>query len=110
MRWSSVSRASAAGVTWTSRTTSAPWAGRDGHTSVIDAAGTIYVIGGWDGYGTNTFYKDVWASTDGGADRIRAGGWSRGTSVLMYSWGHQGVRSGHAVGFSEGYSRGTHRT
>jgi hypothetical protein len=58
-----------AGVTWTSRTTSAPWAGRYYHTTVIDAAGAIYVIGG---YGS-TRYQDVWASTDGGADRTRAG-------------------------------------
>jgi hypothetical protein len=32
---------------------------------VIDAAGAIYVIGGYSG----TFYRDVWASTDGGTDR-----------------------------------------
>ncbi len=63
-------RALAAGVTWTTRT-SAPWAARDGHTSVIDAAGTIYVIGG---YGDNTYFNDVWASTDGGADRTRSEG------------------------------------
>ena len=58
----------AAGASWTSRTASAPWAVRDGHTSVIDAAGAIYVIGGRDG---TTFYNDVWASTDEGADRTR---------------------------------------
>ena len=57
----------AAGVTWTSRTTSAPWAARNGHTSVIDAAGAIYVIGGTG----DTYYHDVWVSTDGGADRTR---------------------------------------
>ncbi len=60
----------AAGVTWTSRTASAPWAARAGHTSVIDAAGAIYVIGGLGGIGT-TYSKDVWVSTDGGADRTR---------------------------------------
>jgi hypothetical protein len=54
-----------AGVTWRCRTSNAPWAARGFHTSVIDAAGTIYVIGG--GYGGTTLYKDVWASTDGGA-------------------------------------------
>ncbi len=59
-----------AGATWTSRTTSAPWAARYTHTSVIDAAGAIYVIGG---YGSGTRQQDVWASTDGGADRTRAG-------------------------------------
>ena len=37
----------------------APWAARRYHTSVVDAAGAIYVIGG--------LYNDVWASTDGGA-------------------------------------------
>jgi hypothetical protein len=58
----------AAGVTWTSRTTSAPWAARRSHTSVIDAAGAIYVIGGNSG---TTICKDVWVSTDGGADRTR---------------------------------------
>ncbi len=58
-----------AGATWTSRTTSAPWAERQRHTTVIDAAGAIYVIGG-DG---SIYYQDVWASTDGGADRTRAG-------------------------------------
>jgi hypothetical protein len=37
---------------------------------VIDAAGAIYVIGG---LGSTGFYSDVWASTDGGADRTHAG-------------------------------------
>ncbi len=62
----------AAGVTWTSRTLKAGWAGRYGHTSVIDAAGAIYVIGGRDG---STYFNDVWVSTDGGA---RAGVVTRG--------------------------------
>ncbi len=66
------SRALAAGVTWRCRTASAPWALRSGHTSVIDAAGAIYVIGG---YGGGTDFNDVWASTDGGA---RAGLGRRG--------------------------------
>ncbi len=34
---------------------------------MIDAAGAIYVIGGF-GYGsTLTYFNDVWATTDGGA-------------------------------------------
>ncbi len=45
----------AAGVSWASRTTSAPWAARAFHTSVIDAAGAIYVIGGLG----STYYDDV---------------------------------------------------
>jgi hypothetical protein len=61
-----------AGATWTSRTTSAQWAARYGHTSLIDAAGAIYVIGGYSGVGS-TYFQDVWVSTDGGADRTRAG-------------------------------------
>ncbi len=61
----------AAGVTWTSFTYTNPWAARGAHTSVIDAAGAIYVIGGTNG--TN-YFNDVWVSTDGGANRTRAGG------------------------------------
>ena len=41
----------------------APWAARADHTSVVDAAGAIYVIGG----GNLTYFKDVWVSTDAGA-------------------------------------------
>jgi hypothetical protein len=49
----------------------APWAARARHTTVIDAAGTIYVIGGVGGADGDTVYNDVWASTNGGADRTR---------------------------------------
>jgi hypothetical protein len=85
-----VSRASAAGVTWTSRTTGAPWAARDGHTSVVDATGAIYVIGG-RGYSGSGFiyFQDVWASTDGGMrpDSVRGvvGGYWMGTQVVLGS-------------------------
>ncbi len=44
----------------------APWAGRYYHSTVIDAAGAIYVLGGYNG-GTFTHYKDVWMGTAGGA-------------------------------------------
>ncbi len=50
---------------WRCRTASAPWAGRSGHTTVVDAAGAIYVIGG-EGNG-GILFNDVWVSTDGGA-------------------------------------------
>jgi hypothetical protein len=73
VRSAGVSRAVAAGVRWTNRTTSAPWDGRRGHTSVIDAAGAIYVIGGSS---LSTYYRDVWASTDGGARAGLGRGWS----------------------------------
>jgi hypothetical protein len=56
-----VLRSLAAGATWRLVIASAPWAARSAHMSVIDAAGAIYVIGGWRSY------KDVWVSTDGGA-------------------------------------------
>jgi hypothetical protein len=54
---------------------SAPWDARSGHTSVIDAAGAIYVIGGRNGniYPHYIYYQDVWVSTNGGADRTRGG-------------------------------------
>ncbi len=58
-------RALAAGVTWTSRTLKAEWAARAWHTTVVDAAGAIYIIGGDQG-GTILF-QDVCVSTDGGA-------------------------------------------
>ncbi len=53
----------AAGVTWTSRTASAQFGPRFAHTSVVDAAGAIYVLGGYNG----GFKSDVWVSSDGGA-------------------------------------------
>ncbi len=52
-----------------SRTASALWAGRAGHTSVIDAAGAIYVIGGIGS--DSTVFNNVLKSADGGADRTR---------------------------------------
>ncbi len=76
------------GVTWTNRTSSAPWAARSQHTSVIDTAGAIYVIGGR--YGYFTVYNDVWKSIDGGADRTR---------------GCSGVLDGYSGG-TRGYPRG----
>ncbi len=60
------SPASAAGVTWKRLIRSAPWDARYYHSTVIDAAGAIYVLGGYNG-GTFTHYKDVWMCTPGGA-------------------------------------------
>ena len=58
----------AAGASWTRATGNAPWAARKSHSSVIDAAGRIYVLGGGsiDG-GTDPRYNDVWRSDDQGA-------------------------------------------
>jgi hypothetical protein len=101
------SRALAAGVSWTSRTTSAPWAARSGHTSVV-AAGAIYVIGGMGGQLNNNgpYYQDVWASTDGGADGL-APGWSGGTGWYHgVLGGTTRVLRGYYVGTSGVYWRG----
>ncbi len=86
----------AAGVTWTCRTASAPWAARSDHTSVVDAAGAIYVIGGRVGNGI--YYNDVWASTDGGA---------RPDSV---GWGGRGGTRGGTGGTLGGTNGGTKGT
>ncbi len=83
-------RASAAGRTFTNRTLSAPWAARADHTSVVDAAGAIYVIGG-DYQGEDTQYEDVWASTDGGT---RAG-----LNQREYWVGTQGVPQRYLGGY-----------
>ncbi len=44
---------------------------------MIDAAGAIYVIGGYNG-GFADYYEDVWVSTDGGAQPDSVGGVGRG--------------------------------
>ncbi len=81
----------AAGAMWTSRTMTAPWAARRGHSTVIDAiSGAIYVIGGYDG---TTFFNDVLVSTDGGA-RPDSVGWSGGTGGTQGARGVLGCTKG----------------
>ncbi len=75
----------AAGVTWSLVTSNAPWAGRWGHTTVIDAAGTIYLIGGEAATGA---LNDVWSSADKGVNRLR--------TVLKGHSRVQGVLKGYA--------------
>jgi hypothetical protein len=78
---------------------SAPWDGRRDHTSVVDAAGAIYVLGGYNG-GTGTTFKDVWVSTDGGArpDSHRVGrGYSGGSR--RYCKGSTGVLQEYYKGY-----------
>jgi hypothetical protein len=58
----------AAGASWTPVIANAPWDARTGHTTVINATGAIYVIGG---FGDTGNFRRVWVSTDGGADRFR---------------------------------------
>ncbi len=99
VRSAGLSRVGAAGVTWTCRTTSAGWAGRSGHTSVIDAAGTIYVIGGSLG---DTYYHDVWVSTDGGARAGPRPGVARG----VVTPGERGATRGY-YGGTKGPTGGT---
>ncbi len=78
-------------MTWASRTAKADWEVRAGHTSVVDAAGAIYVIGGGDIGNLN----DVWASTNGGAQPDSPGG-----RVVL--GGHSGVL-GSTTGVLGGY-------
>jgi hypothetical protein len=88
-----VSRAFAAGRTFSNCTLQAEWAARYDHTSVIDAvSGAIYVIGGL-GYGG--LREDVWVSTDGGARPDSVGGWSGGYT----GWVLRGYYSGYYRGF-----------
>ena len=76
----------------------APWARRYGHTSVVDAAGAIYVIGG----SSYSDYNDVWVTTDKGVDRTRSvlGGTTE-VPAEGYYWGTQmdtkGVHEGMCV-------------
>jgi hypothetical protein len=81
---------------WICRTKSAPWAGRYGHTSVVDASGAIYVIGG---DGSTDYYHDVWVSPDRGAraglGRGGVGGDGRGVDLVG------------TTGHYRGYCRGT---
>ncbi len=84
----------AAGVTWTCRTASAQWAARASHTSVVDAAGAIYVIGGV-GNTAPYYLHDVWISTDGGARAGLGPEGDRGVLKVGYSsgeleWGTEG--------------------
>jgi hypothetical protein len=88
------SRASAAGVTWRCRTAKAEWAARNGHTSLVDAAGAIYVIGGYSYSDGSTGFQDVWASTDGGARPNSVGGW-----VGELLWGTLGGTKGVTKGY-----------
>ena len=76
----------AAGATWKLLIASAPWAARAGHTSVIDAAGAIYVIGGV-GSGS-TYFNDVWGSTDGGGTELGGVG-------IGFVKGYSGVSRGY---------------
>ncbi len=62
-------RRRAAGATWSLAAAITPWAARFGHTTVIDAAGTMYLIGGYNG----NYFNDVWSSANKGANRTRGG-------------------------------------
>lgn len=91
-------RARAAGVTWTSRTTNAPWPTRCWHTTLIGAGGAIYVIGGFESTSNqdqDSYYGDVWMSTNGGADRT----WG----VLLLVLGVGGCSRGYFQGVLRGY-------
>ena len=91
----------AAGMTWTLVIAHAPWpAERDWWLKKIYAAGAIYVIGA----SNITDFIDVWKSTDGGADRTRAGyseWYVRSTHDLPR--GYQGGTQGYSGGMLSRY-------
>lgn len=62
---------------WVQCTTSAPWAARAGHAVAVTPDGRIWVLGGCSDY-YNTYYNDVWYSTDGVT-------WTQATSVAGWS-------------------------
>ena len=86
-------------MTWTSRTTSAPWDAREAHTSVVDAAGAIYVLGGYSG----NYLNDVWVGTDRGA---RAG-LSQGYCAVLGFSSRTFEGAGGAIGCTHGIPAGT---
>ena len=75
------------GATWTEQTASAGWTARYELSSVAMPDGSIVMMGGSDGVGTN--YNDVWRSTDNGAtwtEMNTSAGWTareEHTSVAM---------------------------
>ena len=75
------------GATWTEQTASAGWTARYEFSSVAMPDGSIVMMGGSDGVGTN--YNDVWRSTDNGAtwtEMNASAGWTpreEHTSVAM---------------------------
>ena len=58
-------------MTWSPAAVFTPWAARYGHTTVIDAAGTMYLIGGLAAGvdGGRVDLNDVWVCADKGANR-----------------------------------------
>jgi hypothetical protein len=76
--YSDVWRSADGGATWTRMTASAGWASRYAHASVIDGSGAVLVMGGYSVV-TDTYYSDVWRSTDEGVTWKRvaeAAGWA----------------------------------
>ena len=67
LQWLVLARACTAGATWTRVTDNATWAARREYTSVIDAAGYIYVLGCVVDIGHEEVYNynDVWRADQG---------------------------------------------
>ena len=63
-------------------TRKAPWDARYEHTSVIDAAGNIYVLGG---YNNDNIYSDVWMSADKGETLHAAARLYRGDACHVHA-------------------------
>jgi len=57
------------GTTWKEQVPSASWSARETHSTVIDAEGNFYLLGGLNFDGSNL--NDVWKSTDKGITWVR---------------------------------------
>ena len=68
---------------------------------MIDAAGAIYVIGGWNG--NYIYYSDVWKSADGGAV---VEGYAKGTYRVLKR-GTKGVLKAGVQGSARGVLQST---
>ena len=84
--------------TWTRMTAGAEWSERGRHTNVVLSDGSIVLMGG---YGANTYYNDVWRSTNQGATWIQMtanAGWAprdSHTSVALSDDSIVLIRLGH---------------
>jgi hypothetical protein len=87
----------------------ASWPDRYGHTTVIDAAGNIYLMGGLKAGPGDGYFNDVWVGTNKGANRTQ--GYSAGTQEVLT--GYTGYTGGTqeslkaAQGVLKEASRGT---
>ncbi len=105
-------RPRAAGGTWTCLLANAPWPARYRHTTVIDAAGTIYLMGGAVARGDQiNVYNDVWVGTNNGANSTTQGHSQSTHGALKGYLYRRGTLKGHsALQLPHGHTRTHIRT